>query len=256
MSTAALKVVPASPPSPASAQLRSVARSGLLTLSQIIPRVVWRGFVSAFKGLLVFVPVGALFGGVAAFLGWQLGGWPGWLLALDAVVASIAFGAAGGYTGAVRGALAELAAQLQQRGAVRAVYALVRPAALKVARQASQAARPLTHHELTVALTRSVGERLRQAEETVQVGGTWVDRIVRFLARRAERMLVLAASQKLLRSKDPKQTLLALENSGLESLEQTVGETLLDVHGLQVTLAWGAAVIASALPSALYVLLR
>src|SRR4051794_19850861 len=98
-----------------SAKLKALARQGGVAVVSIVPRVALSGLLGALKGLVIMGLIGGALAGASALM-WKSFGFaaPNWLLASLALT-PVVMALAGGYTGAVRGLLQGLAAQLVER---------------------------------------------------------------------------------------------------------------------------------------------
>jgi hypothetical protein len=242
-------------PGPGSSErLREVARSGFRNLVQIVPGAVGRGLLGGLKGLLLYGVGAGLLGLGGALIGrlrWEL---PWWLVAVNAVVPMIALGAAGAYASGLRSALLYLAEQMERRGVIRALYALLRPTLLKAARSAEGAARPVTERELAQKLRQSVLGRLRECEAPEDVRRSLGERLSTFVAGRLQRQLVFGVLGSLAAEMSAGASAEEMEQSGLAQLERALSELIVDLFELQARLALAVAFVVSVLPTVLYVL--
>lgn len=239
---------------PASEQLKTAARNGFLALVEIIPGAVGRGLLGAVKGFFLFGLAGAAIGAGGALLArlrWDL---PVWMISLNAVVATVALALAGAYGMGLRSALTRLASEMEKRGVVRAIYALIRPALLKAARKAEEASRPLTQAELTRSIRESVGGRLRDSAAGVGAKSL-LDRVVRFIAGQLQEQMVLGVVMQVATAEKPDSAVEELEHTGLGKVEEAVSKFIVELFEMQTMLAFGAALVASVLPIVVYVLL-
>lgn len=234
----------------ASAQLQQIAQSGFLALVEIIPGAIGRGLLGAVKGFFLFGLAGAAIGVGGALLArmrWEL---PLWMALVNAAVAIVALSLAGAYGMGLRAALVRLAEEMERRGVVVALYALLRPALLKAVDRAREAAGP-------VNLSASVREAIRRRLSEATTGGderSMLDRAQAFIARRFEEQLVWSVTAQLLAG-DAEDAARGLENAGLRRVEEAVSSFIVELFELQITLAFCAAMVASILPMTLYVLL-
>lgn len=239
----------------ASEQLTAVALNGFLNLVDIIPGAVGRGLVGAFKGALTYGLLGVsigIGGALVARTRWDL---PLWMVTVNAVVATVAFGAAGAYGSGLQAALSRLADEMDRRGVVRALYAMIRPALLKAAEAAENAAAPLAQHELVKKVHASVADRLSRAEAALPEPGlepSLAERVTRFLARRVQAQLAFGILAQLAIAGGPGEVAGHLEQSGIAQLEGALRDFIVELFALQTKLAIGLAFLASVLPIVVY----
>lgn len=241
----------------ASEQLTAVALNGFLNLVDIIPGVVGRGLIGALKGALTYGLLGAMIGiGGALIVRWR---WdvPLWMVTVNAIVATVAFGAAGAYGSGLQAALSRFADEMDRRGLVCALYAMIRPALLKAAAAASTTVVPLSQHELVKSVRASVADRLSRAEDALpepSLQPTLTERVIRFLARRVQTQLAFGVIAQLAIAGGPGEVASHLEQSGISQLESALRDFIVDLFALQTKVAIALAFVVSVLPVLIYVM--
>jgi hypothetical protein len=240
--------------------LLAIAGAGVRALAEILPGALARGLAGGFTWGAALGLLGAL-GGAVALGVTRSGDAPTWLVVLQPAVMAVAFACAGAYAGAVRAALAHVASQMEARGVVRALYALLRPAMAQVARRASAGGATLGRTALVREVRDEVWSRLArvEAEETDRARRASpgpAQRLAMFMAQRGERLLVIAAIGNLVTADDPDGALAQLEGMGLPKLEATVGELLRGLFSTQVKIAFAAATAVGAAPILVHLALR
>lgn len=233
-----------------SEQAASLARSGVRLLISIVPSLLKGAVLGALKGLFLFGILGVAVGGAYVFAPSWLGvpAAPGWLLALGMLLPPLALAVAGGYALMVRGFTGRLAEEAQERGLVRYLYAIIKPALAQVSSRLG-GRQKLSRSELSRAIKASVAEQVREAMEPPQGPPSFLKKVEGFLAENSYRVLGLVAVKAAVTAPDGATAVKNLEEIGIERVEVTLSETLEDLFFFQMVLALGAGVLVSAVPA-------
>jgi len=238
-------------------QLLQVARSGVKLLIGVVPSLVGAGLKGALKGVLIF----GLFGlALALVFPWmpRLFGSPPtplWLDLLNGVLMPLALAVSGGYVLMLQGASARLAEEVQKRGLVSYLYAILKPVTLRAARRL-RGAGTLSRAELTHAIEQSLAERMREVSEDEGAPPSRSEKLEGFLMEHSRRVLGMVALRTAFSAPDVPTAVRDLESLGVERLESMLAETLEELFFFQMVLALGAGLLVAAVPTLLLLLLH
>lgn len=232
-------------------QAAALARSGVKLLISLVPSLLKGAVLGALKGLFLFGILGVGVGGAYVFAPSLLGvpAAPGWLLALGMLLPPLALAVAGGYALMVRGFTGRLAEEAQERGLVRYLYAIIKPALAQVSRRLG-GKEQLSRAELSRAIKASVAEQVRDAMDARAQGPrSFRQKVEGVLAENSYRVLGLVAVKAAVTAPNGATAVKNLEEIGIERVETTLSETLEDLFFFQLLLALGAGVLVSAVPA-------
>lgn len=230
-------------------QLYEYTRQGLLALVQMLPSVLWSGLKNAISGFLLMGFFGAVMaGGFAMFHSMNDTNLPAWLILSSLVVVPLSLALAGGFSGGVRGLLAMIAKQLIERNLIDYLYAFVRPVLVRSARRLAEHTGPVTKSEVAKTLKRVAKERTGEALKDDAEPRSFIERLERRIALRLQTFLIIAALQPGTTTADREATIADLENTGLETIEETIADTIIGLYTTQLVIAYGVAVGVSAIP--------
>lgn len=252
------EVVQAAPVPSKREQLLALARSGLRLFIGMVPSLVGAGLLGALKGLVLFglagLVVGALFVLLPRLL--ELPPMPLWLESLGFLLPAIALSLSGGYILMVQRVTEGLAREVQERGMVRYLYAVIKPVLVQVGRRI-QGKGTLSRAELSRVIESSVAEQLREAAaDGEQAPRSLGERMEGFLMEHSRRVLGLLALRAALTAPDASTAARNVEELGIDRLEMALAETLEELFFVQMLLALMAGVLVAASPAVIWLLLR
>lgn len=231
-------------------KLQAFAKQGGRALLQTLPKVALGAIKGAFGGALLLTAIG----GALAFASSLI--WPAdvprWVVVATAVLCPLVLGLAGLYTGAVRGLLKALAAQLVEKKLLAYVYAQVKPAAVSAAKRVTAGASA----QAVAAQVKVELEKQLDAADAGEPPGSFADRVARFLTLRSRKLLALSLISHVARAKSGAEAVQEVETLGLQKLEKIVVETLEDLFSMKLTLVSAAALVVCAAPQAIWWLTR
>jgi hypothetical protein len=238
-------------------QLLQGARSGFRLLREVVPPLVGAGLRGALLGGVLF-GVGGL--ALAVALPWGLpllgaGPTPLWLNLLNGVLIPLVLAIAGGYALMLQGVSGRLAEEVQKRGLVGYLYAILKPVTRQVA-QRLKGTGTLSRAELTRVIKQSLDERMREMAEEEGESPSHAKRLEGFLMEQSRRVLLMVALRTALSAPDVPTAVRDLETLGLERVESILAEVVEDLFFFQMMLALAAGLLVSALPTVLLLLLR
>lgn len=258
MSSALAEIQEAETPSKQQQQLMAVARSGLKVLVKVVPSLVGAGLWGAIKGAVIFGTTGLAVGVGYLLLPQYLGtpATPIWLKILSGVLPPVALSVAGGYILMLQGVTARLAREVQERGLVGYLYAIIKPTVVQVAHRL-RGSSTLSRTELTHAIERSLNERVSEAAlASDREPASRTERLERFLMMQSRRVLCLVAVRTALSAPDAPTAVKELETLGIDRLENALAETLEDLFNFHMLIGLVVGLLVAALPPLLMVLLR
>ncbi|MCP3102865.1 hypothetical protein LZ198_28705 [Myxococcus sp. K15C18031901] len=238
-------------------RLAGLARGGVRLFVGVVPALLGAGLWGALKGMFLFGAFGALMAGVFALSPRFTGGAPipPWLLFTSFVVTPLSLALAGGYVLMLQGVGDRLAREVQSRGLMGYVYAVIKPAALQVAQRLRGKGR-LGRAELVQAIEQSVVERLRQPASEREEAPSRMEWLEQFLMEQSHRVLGLVALRSVLTAPDVPSAIESLETLAIDRLEGALVETLEDLYFVQRLLALGLGVVLAAVPTLLLLFMR
>ncbi|WP_371745531.1 hypothetical protein [Myxococcus sp. CA033] len=238
------------PPTNQRRVMKDVARAGLRMLVGVVPALLGSGLWGAVKGFFLFGAFGLALAGTFVLAPRWLGmpPTPGWLEALSLGLTPFALALAGGYALMLNGVGSRLAQEAQERGWMGYAYAVLKPAALHVARRLRSTG-PLGRKELIQAIEHSVAEQLRELPEERTGPPSRTERLERFLMEQSYRVLGAVALRTVLTAPDTATAVRGLETLAVDRLEGALVETLEDVFFVQQVLALIAGVLVAAIPT-------
>jgi hypothetical protein len=254
----AVQAVQAAAPLPSKReQLLALTRSGLRLFVSVVPSLVGAGLLGAIKGLVVFglmgLLAGALFVLLPRFLGLPQA--PLWLEILGFLLPPLALSLSGGYILMVQRVTERLAHEVQERGLVRYLYAVIKPVLVQVGRRV-QGKGTLSRAELSRAIEASVTERMQEvADPSDQAPPTLGKRMESFLMEHSRRVLGLLALRAALTAPDKSSAVHNVEDVGIERLEMALADTLEDLFFIQMLLALLAGLLVAGAPAVIRLLL-
>ncbi|MFY2559614.1 hypothetical protein ACN469_18410 [Corallococcus terminator] len=230
--------------------MKGVARAGLRMLVGVVPALVGSGLWGAVKGFFLFGTFGLALAGTFLLAPRMLGmpPTPGWLEALSLGLTPFALALAGGYALMLNGLGSRLAEEAQERGWMGYAYAVLKPAALHVARRLRSTG-PLGRKELIQAVESSVAERLREPPEEDTGPPSRTERLERFLMEQSYRVLGAVALRTVLTAPDTATAVHELETLAVDRLEVSLVETLEDLFFVQQVLALVVGLLVAAIPT-------
>jgi hypothetical protein len=257
MSSPALKTQEAAELPSKRQQLLQVARSGLKLLIGVVPSLVGAGLKGALKGVLIFGLFGLVLALVLPWMPELLGTSPTplWLDLLNGVLMPLALAVSGGYVLMLQGVSARLAEEVQKRGLMGYLYAILKPVTLRVAHRL-RGSGTLSRAELSRAIEQSLAERMREVSEEEGAPPSRSERLEGFLMEHSRRVLGMVALRTAFSAPDVPTAVQNLETLGVERLESMVAEVLEELFFFQMMLALGAGLLVAALPTLLLLLLR
>ncbi len=244
MSSPALKTQEAAELPSKRQQLLQVARSGLKLLIGVVPSLVGAGLKGALKGVLIFGLFGLVLALVLPWMPELLGTSPTplWLDLLNGVLM-------------LQGVSARLAEEVQKRGLMGYLYAILKPVTLRVAHRL-RGSGTLSRAELSRAIEQSLAERMREVSEEEGAPPSRSERLEGFLMEHSRRVLGMVALRTAFSAPDVPTAVQNLETLGVERLESMVAEVLEELFFFQMMLVLGAGLLVAALPTLLLLLLR
>jgi hypothetical protein len=230
-------------------QLLALTRSGLRLFISMVPSLVGAGLLGALKGLVVFGLTGLVAGALFVLLP-RISGLPPaplWLEVLGLLLPPLALSLSGGYILMVQRVTEKLAHEVQERGMVRYLYAVIKPVLVQVGRRL-QGQGTLSRAELSRAIESSVAERLQEADPSDKPSPSFGERMEGFLMEQSRRVLGLLALRAALTAPDASTAVRNVEELGIERLEMALADTLEDLFFVQMLLALIAGVLVAAAP--------
>jgi hypothetical protein len=239
-------------------QLLALTRSGLRLFLSVVPSLVWAGLLGALKGVVLFGLTGLVAGATFVLLPRLLGLPPAplWLEILGFLLPPFALSLSGGYILMVQRATERLAREVQERGMVRYLYAVIKPVLVQVGRRL-RGQGTLSRAELSRAIESSVAEQLKEAAaDGEQAPHSLGERMEGFLMMQSRRVLGLLALRAALTAPDVSTAAHNVEELGIARLEMALADTLEDLFFVQMLLALVAGVLVAASPAVIRLLLQ
>ncbi|MDP2272584.1 MAG: hypothetical protein Q8K32_17755 [Archangium sp.] len=226
-------------------KLAALAAQGSRVFLSAVPRIALGGLGGAFTGFFIMGVLGALLSFASAMMWRGNPDIPAWLSA-SLFVTPLVLAVAGVFLGGVRGLLAALAGQLQEKKLVAYLYAQVKPAIVVAVQKSSGANPQQLAAEVQAQLSRTFAGEPGQKQESV------VDRLAHWVTMRSRRVLALTLVTHVARAENGAAAAGELEKLGVAKLEEIVVGNLEDLFALKLTLVAGGALLLSFVPQAIW----
>lgn len=230
--------------------MKGVARASWKMLVGVVPSLVGSGLWGAVKGFFLFGTLGLALAGAFLLVPrlLDLPPTPGWLEALALGLTPFALALGGGYALMLHGIGSRLAEEARERGWMGNAYAVLKPAALHVARRLGSTG-PLGRQELIQAIESSVAARLREPPEEDTGPPSRTEQLERFLMEQSRRVLTAVALRTVLTAPDTETAVRELETLAVDRLEVSLVERLEDLFFVQQVLALVVGLLVAAIPA-------
>ena len=226
-------------------RLEALAAQGSRVFLSAVPRIALGGLSGAFTGFFIMGLLGALLSFASAMMWRENPDIPAWLSA-SLFVTPLVLALAGVFIGGVRGLLAALAGQLQEKKLVAYLYAQVKPAIVVAVQKSSGANPERLAAEVQAQLSRTFAEEPGQKKESV------ADQLAHWVTMRSRRVLALTLVTHVARAENGAAAAGELEKLGVAKLEDIMLGNLEDLFALKLTLVAGGALLLSFVPQAIW----